>query len=37
MQKNGIKELNLVHVDWVALKATIEQMPQIWDYGPKGN
>jgi hypothetical protein len=35
--KEWYKRIELAHVDWVALKAAMEQMPKIWDYGPKGN
>jgi hypothetical protein len=31
------KRIELAHVDRVALKVAMEQMPKIWDYGPKGN
>jgi hypothetical protein len=35
--KEWYKRIELAHVGWVALKAAMEQMPIIWDYGPKGN
>jgi hypothetical protein len=35
--KEWYKRIELVHVYWVALKVAMEQMPKIWDYGPKGN